>query len=174
MRVSQSYILPQAGKLFHPYDTTVLSLMTSTYPRPFFLPRAVPFRPPTVGGPRRSSMLLALLMLVPGRLGGADAPPALPFDTLLVIVGGAISSPGALPVPFVSSWGPEKLLDGGGPAADIGRGADVGPPGGPEGPTIPETARRGPVAFGGGGVAVGAGVSSAPAFLLIQRFRSGS
>jgi hypothetical protein len=122
-------------------------------------------------------MLLALLMLVPGLLGGADAPPALPFDTLLLIVGGAVSSDGggALPVraPLVSRIEPERLLDAGGPAADIGRGAEVGP-GGPVGPGAPETARRGPVAFGGGGVAVGAGVSSAPAFLLIQRFNSGS
>lgn len=153
--------------------------MTSTYPRPFFLALAVPFLPPAVGGPRRSSMLLALLMLVPGLLGGADTPPILPLDTLLIIAGGAVSSPddrgGALPVrsPFVSGIDPERLLDGGGPAADIGRGADVGP-GGPGGPAIPETARRGPVAFGGGGVAAGAVVSSAPAFLLTQRFRSGS
>jgi hypothetical protein len=153
--------------------------MTSTYPRPFFLALAVPFLPPAVGGPKRSSMLLALLMLVPGLLGGADTPPTLPFDTLLLIAGGAVNSPddggGALPVrsPFVSGIDPEKLLEGGGPADDVGRGADVGP-GGPVGPANPETARRGAVAFGGGGVATGAVVSSVPAFLFTQRFRSGS
>jgi hypothetical protein len=121
-------------------------------------------------------MLLALLMLVPGRLGGPDGPPRLPFDTVLLIVGGKARSDagGALPVRslFASKPGPERLLDGGGPAADIGRGAEVGP-GGPDG-GAPETARRGPVAFGGGGVAAATGVSSAPAFLLTHRFRSGS
>ena len=152
--------------------------MTSTYPRPFFLALAVPFLPPAVGGPRRSSMLLALLMLVPGLLGGADAPPTLPFDTLLLIEGGASSlddGGGALLVcsPFISGDDPERLLETGGPEADIGRGVDVGP-GGLAGPATPETARRGPVAFGGGGVAAGVVVSSAPAFLLTQRFRSES
>lgn len=122
-------------------------------------------------------MLLALLMLVPGRLGGPDGPVALPLDTLLLIEGGAESSEGggALPVrsPLTPGRDPERLLDGGGPAADIGRGADVGP-GGPVGLGAPDTARRGPVAFGGGGVALATGVSSAPAFLLIQRLSSGS
>jgi hypothetical protein len=120
-------------------------------------------------------------MPVPGLLGGADAAPALPFETLLVIEGGAAKSldeGGNFPFPFIdspftSALGEEKLLEGGGPAADAGRGADVGP-GGPTGLGTPETARRGPAAFGGGGVAVGLGVSSAPAFLLIQRFSSGS
>lgn len=153
-----------------------LSLMTSTYPRPFFLPLVVPFRPPAVGGPRRSSILLALLMLVPGRLGGPDGPPTLPFDTLLLIVGGTESSDagGALPVRslFASGPGPDRLLDGGGPAADIGRGAEVGPCGPDRGAL--ETVRRGPVALGGGGVAAATGVSSAPAFLLTHRLRSGS
>jgi hypothetical protein len=120
-------------------------------------------------------------MPVPGLLGGADAAPALPFETLLVIEGGAAKSlgeRGIFPFPFIDSpftlaLEEEKLL-GGGPAADAGRGADVGA-GGPTGLGTPETARRGPgVAFGGGGVATGVGVSSAPAFLLTQRFNSGS
>ena len=34
--------------------------------------------------------------------------------------------------------------------------------------------RGGPAALGGGGVAVGVGATSAPAFLLIQRLASGS
>jgi len=53
------------------------------YPLPFFVFFAPPFL--AMGGPRRSSMLLALLMLVPGRLGG---PVALPFETLRAIDGG--------------------------------------------------------------------------------------
>jgi hypothetical protein len=123
-------------------------------------------------------MLLALLILVPGLLGGADAPPALPFDTLPLIDGGVDSSPdagGTVPArsPIIPFANADRLFDGGGPAADIGRGAEVGP-GGPAGLAAADTARRGPVAFGGGGVAAAAGVSSAPAFLLIQRFSSGS
>lgn len=156
--------------------------MTSTYPRPFFFAFAVPFLPPALGGPRRSSILLALLILVPGLLLGAEEPAALPFDTLLLMGGGAISSLAAGGVPprlsarpsFPGALDVKRAREGGGPEADIGRGAEVGPLGVPVGPTAPDTARRGPVAFGGGGVAVGVGVSSAPAFLLTQRFKSGS
>jgi hypothetical protein len=122
-------------------------------------------------------------MLVPGLLLGAEEPAALPFDTLLLMSGGAISSLAAGGVPprlppicpsIFSAVDANMARDGGGPEADIGRGAEVGPLGGPVGPTAPDTARRGPVAFGGGGVAVGVGVSSALAFLLTQRFKSGS
>jgi hypothetical protein len=59
------------------------------YPLPFFAFLAPAFR--ATGGPNRSSMLLALLILVPGRLGGPvpGCPLALPFDTVRVIGGGA-------------------------------------------------------------------------------------
>ena len=110
-------------------------------------------------------------MLVPGRLGGPVGGPTLPLLALLTIAGGAPNPPavvggGALPseVPSISD-DPEAARCG---DPEGGRGADVKfAPGGPL------TDRGGP-ALGGGGVAEGAGVCSAPAFLLIHRFCSGS
>jgi hypothetical protein len=139
------------------------------YPRPFFGFFIVPFL--AVGAPRRSSMELALLALVPGL-----EPGALPLLTLRPI-GGAIPKPppsreGAVAAPFaLVSWvapsEPEEVgvsrCEGGPPR----RGEEVGPVGGPL------TARGGP-ARGGGGVAVGPGGVSPPPFLLTQRLRSGS
>lgn len=110
-------------------------------------------------------------MLVPGLLGGPDGVPAPPFDKLLLIGGGAPLPGGGFPFPPIASpfpWrmGESEPLDGG-PTADPGCGVEVGP-------GAPDAVLRGPVAFGGGGVADGVGVLSAPAFLLTQRFNSGS
>jgi hypothetical protein len=114
-------------------------------------------------------MLLALLMLVVGRLGGALA--LLVLETDRVMAGGArprLSEDDA----FVSSGVPARTFGGinGGGALLLeikgGGGVPVG------GGGVPET-ERGP-ALGGGGVAVLAGVFSAPGFLLIHRLRSGS
>lgn len=72
--------------------TYLVSPITSTYPLPFFLPLAAP---PFLacGGPIRSSILLALLIPVFGRLGGAlggppPRPPILLFETILLSEGG--------------------------------------------------------------------------------------
>jgi hypothetical protein len=116
-------------------------------------------------------MLLALLILVVGRLGGALA--LLVLETDRVMTGGArprlrLSEDDA----FVSSGVPARTFGGisGGGALLLeikgGGGVPVG------GGGVPET-ERGP-ALGGGGVAVLAGVFSAPGFLLIHRLRSGS
>lgn len=117
-----------------------------------------------MGGPSRSSIELALLMLVPGRLGGPLL--ALPFETVRCIKGGA-------PSPIVAG-GAEELgattSPVGGPfaIADGDRGADVDTVavGGP----APLAVRGGPAILGGGGVAEGAGVLSTPPFLFTQRF----
>lgn len=117
-------------------------------------------------------MLLALLILVPGRLGGPDPGPTLPFDTERLIAGGAARPLIAGGAEAGGALDPEKG------ASEIAedtredipmRGAEVGPGG-----CAPLTDRGGPAALGGGGVAVGVGVLSAPPFLLIQRFNSGS
>lgn len=120
-------------------------------------------------------MLLALLRLVVGLLGGAlGGPPGalavLWFDTDRII-SGAPPPPGM----FRLSWDAALLSSAGegvrrgGPPGAIKPpgGADVGPPGG-GGVPVREAER------GGGGVAVLAGVFSAPGFLLIQRLSSGS
>jgi hypothetical protein len=129
---------------------------------------------PPVAGPRRSSILLALLIPVPGRLGGAlGGPFTLTLLTERAIAegpGGAsvgISPPeGASSSPRVSGLGPFTVSDedriGGGP-----RSAEGDPATG-----VPLAVRGGP-AFGGGGVAEGVGAVSPP-FLLIHRLRSGS
>lgn len=117
-------------------------------------------------------------MLVPGLLGGARGGPlpALPSDILLLIVGGA-DSPlppcgGILPLsPSPCAVGISAIAEVvrcGGP--DGGLGAEVAA----GGALLPLIVLGGPAALGGGGVADGVGVFSAPAFLLIQRLRSGS
>lgn len=152
--------------------------MTSTYPRPFLAFLAPAFLPPALGGPRRSSIELALLMLVPGRLGGPGGGPAFPLVALLLIAGGAPNPPsrsdgGALPL--TSSEAPsisEDIDEARGEGPDPERDAEVKLS--PEPPGGPLTLRGGPVALGGGGVAEGVGVFSAPAFLLTHRFKTGS
>lgn len=114
-------------------------------------------------------MLLALLMLVVGLLGGAlgGPPAALVLDTERAIGG-------AMPVKL--SWD-AALVRSGMERAGVSIG---GPIGGPpmdgiepmDGGGVPETERG--MARGGGGVAVFASGTSAPGFLLTQRFRSGS
>lgn len=150
--------------------------MTSMYPLPFFffaaaLTDALAFL--GTGGPSRSSILLALLIediAVPGLLLGAvpGAPWMLPLLAWRIMPGGA--------KPPCCSGGCSFAGNGvlvsdtarccGGPADGIGgRGCNAGPA---------DAVRGGPVARGGGGAAVLASVCSAPAFLLTQRFSSGS
>lgn len=132
-------------------------------------------------------MLLALLRLVAGlppggmlgdRPGGPPAPEAslmalamLWLETDRFIIGGAnrLSCDGGIAMP-----GPPMA---GGGAADggldkLGGGAlwDAAMGGG----GVPVPARVAELERGGGGVAVLAGVFSAPGFLLTQRLRSGS
>lgn len=118
-------------------------------------------------------MLLALLILVVGRLGGPVGGPAVLLELDGAVRGGArprLSFEGAL----FSSGVPARKLgggikDGGGALLLSGGGGvpiDAG------GGGVPLT-DRGP-ARGGGGVAVLGAVFSAPGFLLTQRLRSGS
>lgn len=149
--------------------------MTSMY-RPLFLDFfAPPLRGP--GGPRRSSILLALLMPVVGRLGGPP-PVALVPDAdrdMGCASGGSLrlSVEGAA----LSSGVPGGGMDLGGPVTlppDTDLGAIMEGGGGvPEGGGGVAVADRGP-ALGGGGVADLASTFSAPGFLLTQRFKSGS
>lgn len=138
--------------------------MISTYRPAFFLPFAVP-APPFLGpaAPSKSSILLAVLRFVVGRVGGSDAA-----------VGGRDG------MPLVSPPGVPALL--GGPderaPAVSGLGIGGGPPnplavllGGPEGgPPAPLTAREAG-ALGGGGVGDDT-ASSDPPFLLTHLFKS--
>lgn len=109
-------------------------------------------------------MLLALLMLVVGRLGG----PLLVLETDRSIGGGARLSVEAV---LVRSGVPARTLggmSGGGALLLVTSGGGV--PGGGGGVPVID---RGPPR-GGGGVAVFAGVFSAPGFLLTHRLSSGS
>lgn len=141
--------------------------MTSTYLPPLFLPLVVPpFR--GAGAPSKSSILLALLMLVAGRLGGPDkgGPPARPP------IGGGAEAEGK-PVCGVAG---DALTDGvpeGGPLAGVKvrkGGPDMGGPAG--GAVAALTFLLGPL--GGGGVAADGAAASAPPFLLTHFLRSGS
>jgi hypothetical protein len=185
--INQAVYLPHCFSLFTAFqltskgnkegDQVPFSPITSTYPLPFFFPFAPPaFLPPALGGPSKSSILLALLMLVPGRLGGPL--PATPLLELLDIFGGIKLDTGgvgfASPSKNAAGGGCMPLsltalcpIPGGGPL--IVFGALVCPPL----PGGPELVLGGP-ALGGGGVADLASVCSAPAFLLTHRFRSGS
>lgn len=111
-------------------------------------------------------MLLALLMLVAGRLGGALAgPPGMPLlgvEAARSIGGGA--EPGDPPM-----GGVPAPSEGAGVVAVRGGGAE---PEGPGGGGVPVAALD--IERGGGGVADFNGWSSAPAALLTQRFWSGS
>ena len=147
--------------------------MTSTY-LPLFLPFFAPPLLPEVGGAalRRSSMLLALLMLVPGRLGGAIAPPP---EADLAIGGAPPDADRAI------EGAPPKLSEDAilprVPGIDMGGGTLILPPMGGGvligGGGVPLT-ERDPNPFGGGGAADLASVFSAPGFLLIHRLSSGS
>lgn len=155
-----------------------LSPITSIYPRPFFFfPPAAAFLAPGIAGPSRSSIELALLMLVPGLDGGPLGGPFPPLCALklLSIAGGAVrpGPPGgadalggaASPAPKAGpSSDPEPIREGG-PA---GLGALVG------GPPVALAVLGGPAILGGGGVPVDFGVASAPAFLSTQRFKLAS
>jgi hypothetical protein len=142
--------------------------ITSTYLPPLFLALTVPpFLGP--GAPSKSSMLLALLILVAGRLGGAEAggPPVIPPS------GGGAEADGK-PVcgvagDAVSEGGPE-----GGPLAGV-KVRDGGPDiGGPAGGAAAPLALLLGGPLGGGGVAADGVAASAPPFLLIHFLRSGS
>jgi len=114
-------------------------------------------------------MLLALLMLVVGLLGGALA--LLVLETDRAIAGGARPRL-SVDACFISSGVPARTfggMSGGGALLLVIKGGGGVPVGGGG---VPDT-DRGP-ALGGGGVAVLAGVFSAPGFLLTHRFRSGS
>lgn len=117
-------------------------------------------------------MLLALLMLVVGRLGG-------PLAALWVDADRAMSGGAASPSPVADIGGAADVettrMGPGGGADDRPTGAPP-PEGGVEGigGGGVELADRGGPAFGGGGVAFFASVFSAPAFLLTHRLRSGS
>ena len=66
---------------YQPHYVLAFSPITSTYPLPFLGFFGWPFR--SIGGPNRSSILLALLWLVVGLLGGPLA--ALPLETVRVM-----------------------------------------------------------------------------------------
>lgn len=150
--------------------------MTSTYRPPFFFFAAPLTRGPTA--PSKSSILLALLMLVVGLLDGPLAAEVL--LPLRVMAGGA---PGV-------NLSPAPAPPGGPPAAgaEVKLAALGGPPGGalalPSSPPAPPEWGGGGVDLalalppggprGGGGVAVFLAWSSADAFLFTQRFCSGS
>ena len=115
-------------------------------------------------------MLLALLMLVVGRLGGPLA--ALWFETERTIGGGTPRPSAPAAAAGTADVVPARMGPGGG-ADDL---PIVPPEGGVEGMGGGgvELADRGGPVWGGGGVGFFASVFSAPAFLLIHRFRSGS
>ena len=143
--------------------------MTSTYRPPFFFFAAAPFL--GCAAPNKSSMLLALLMLVPGRDGGPEAS-------------GGRASVGGLAAPSLSDGTPGVLArDGmpiGGGIDELLGGIEVGGrrpvEGGPIGGVPPDAllAAAGGPPRGGGGVAAGLAVSVAPAFLLTHFLSSGS
>ena len=143
--------------------------MTSTYRPPFFFFALGPFL--GWAAPSKSSILLALLILVPGRDGGPEAsggrarvvglaPPSLSDGTPGVLAREGIPIGGGI----------DELLGG----IEVGGRKPAG--GGPIGGVPPDAllaAADGPPR-GGGGVAAGFTVSTAPAFLLIHFLSSGS
>ena len=143
--------------------------MTSTYLPPFFFFALGPLR--ACGAPSKSSMLLAVLIPVPGLEGGPDA-------------NGGLASAGGLAGPSLSDGTPGVLARDPGPPIgggidELRGGIEVGgrrPVGGPAGWFGPPDALRavagGPL--GGGGVAAGFDASDGPAFLLIHFLSSGS
>jgi hypothetical protein len=134
--------------------------MTSTYLpfRPFF---AAPARLLAVGAPSRSSISLALLILVGGLLGGRDnAAPA---------VGGA-PTPGVLALLAIGGSNAPPAADGGGTGGGGPRLVALG--GAVEKPADAGAGLA--LALGGGGVAAGAALTAEPSALLTHRFRFSS
>lgn len=122
-------------------------------------------------------MLLALLMLVVGRLGGPLGGPVLWFETERVMGGGTPRPSAPEGMVGTADVVPARTGPGGGGADERPMPTPPLPPeGGVEG--MPgggvELADRGGPPFGGGGVGFFASVFSAPAFLLIHRLSSGS
>lgn len=136
-------------------------------------------------------MLLALLRLVDGRLGGAlegpvggtrvGGPLLSPDALLMLLILLVLRNMGGVP-PIAGPGGVRLSMDAILLRLLTLRGiAAGGPPGGGDGPALIGGALLldpggggVPEARGGGGVALFATVSSAPAFLLTQRFWSGS
>jgi hypothetical protein len=158
----------KASKTPHPIPVRYYFAITSTYLPPFFFFTVPPTLRWPPGGPlSRSSRLLALLMPVPGRLGGPLPPP------FIIPPGTAESGAAALP-PSPGVPTREGGPDPGIVALTILEGGPL--EGGPEEPTAPLTALEGgPLARGGGGVAaLAVALSSPPPFLLTHFFRSSS
>lgn len=92
--------------------------------RPFFLPFAPPAFLAPAGPPRRSSRLLAVLIVLVGRGGGAIDPGAEGFGVELAGVGPFAGVPCLLGGPLIGGAPPlETLLVG---AIDIFGGGGVG------------------------------------------------
>jgi len=139
------------------------------------------------GAPSKSSILLALLIAVAGRLiGGAKPAPGTMggVPELAVLWGPPISAGLALlagvPRPDggpleaerggATILGIETLLDMRGGAPALGMTVAVGGRGAP----VELILRLGPVALGGGGVALALAVALPGSFLFTHFFRSGS
>jgi hypothetical protein len=150
-------------------DTIKLQLLLaiiSTYLP--FLTAGFFFPPAALGatGPSRSSISLALLILVLGLLGGRDG--GIPPDS-------AVTGPGCGGCALVDLWigGGIPRPEGGPPATEVGESGCAGLPM-PEGGGIMPLAGLlgGAIDFGGGGVAAAGVAASAPPFLLTHRPRS--
>jgi len=143
-------------------------VITSTYLALFLGFLAPGLRGPAA--PSKSSMLLAVLKLVAGRLGGALA--VLWLDAERIIIGGAArlfsDAEGGRPADVGGVMG-----DRGGPGGGALARPVMSPPIGGGGAGL-DDAERGAPPLGGGGVAFFAALSSGLAFLLTQRFSSGS
>jgi hypothetical protein len=141
--------------------------MTSTYPRPRLAFFAVPPFLAAPAGPRRSSIELALLMPVLGRLGG-PLPGASPLRASPGAMGESVLA--GVPEPEegcgVAVGFVEKLGVGWGGPWLTGVARILGGPGGaPSGPPKLDgpLTDRGPAGpFGGGGVAEAVGVGAPP------------
>lgn len=180
--------LPNRGQsLTHPYSNRSCKTtpspyfaITSTYLPPFFFPFTVP---PFRGPASKSSILLAVLNELAGRIGGTAAPPIeggriIPAPSPFVPASEA-GVPTRLGGPEGGKPGPDPLVGGRAPG-----GAPVplpallgGPLGGPIGGPIdpaPLATRLGGPPRGGGGVAATGAAASAPPFLLTHFFRSSS
>lgn len=150
--------------------------MTSTY-RPFLFPLVDPPAALLLGaaGPSRSSMSLALLSDVAGRLGGLLGGPLPPPKAAAPALDSPATVCGVLtlrPIDADVGVGPGKLAT----LAGVGGGGGAPLPAPSPSPIGPPLALEiGGVERGGGGVAEGAGdAAAAPAALLTHLPRSGS